>query len=224
MQVEAQNVLEIGESVVAAEPHVVAEERQHQGVGERLGDDRKVHAGDARPECKPSEHQRQQGRHQHHHGEREQEVVEAVPEPGQRLIVQKHHEVGQDGIAVHAPGADLPHQIHTHGVAAERKESRVPQAQDAAVSPDQVDCQRQHPVTQVLADESDPVGRQVERRRRGHNLVEDGHGDGHHGEHCQEPPRPLDRRPCSHSRDETPLLILRRAARLREQSARPRSE
>ena len=38
-------------------------------------------------------------------------VVEPVPEPGQRLIVQKHHEVGQDRIAVHAPRADLPHQI-----------------------------------------------------------------------------------------------------------------
>ncbi len=119
--------------------------------------------------------------------EREREVVEAVPEPGQRLPVQKHHEVGQDGIAVHAPGADLPHQIHAHRVAAERKKSRVPEAQDAAVSPDQVDRQRQHPVTQILADESDSEGREVKRGRRGHNLVEDGHGDGHHGEHCQKP-------------------------------------
>ena len=98
--------------------------------------------------------------------DREQEVVEAVPEPGQRLIVQKHHEVGQDRIAVHAPGADLPHQIHAHGVAAERKKRRVPEAQNAAVAPDQVDCQRQHPVTQVLADESDPEGARGETRTK----------------------------------------------------------
>ncbi len=118
-------------------------------------------------------------RHQHHHEQREREMVEAVPEPGQRLIVQKHHEVGQNGIAVYAPGADLPHQIHTHGVAAERKKGRVPQAQNAAVAPDQVDGQRQHSVTQILADESDPEGRKVKRGRSGHNLIEDRHGNGH---------------------------------------------
>jgi hypothetical protein len=63
---------------------------------------------------------------------------------------------GKHGIAVHAPRADLPHQIHAHGVAAERKKSRVPQAQNAAVAPDQIDRQRQHPVAQVLADQRDP--------------------------------------------------------------------
>ncbi len=201
MQVEAQDVLEIGESVVAAEPHVVAEERQHQSVGERLRDDRKVHAGDARPECKPPEHERQQAWHQRHHDEREREVVEAVPEPGQRLVVQKHHEVGQHGIAVHAPGADLPHQIHAHGVAAQREESRVAQAQDAAVSPDQVERQRQHPVAQVLADQRDPEGREMKRGRSGHSLVEDWHRDSHHGEHrqkpCSAPIRPPDPPPRS---------------------------
>ncbi len=163
MQVETQDVLEIGEPVIAAEPHIVAEERQHQGVGERLRDDRKVHAGDARPECEPPEHQRQEARHQHHHQEREREVIEAVPEPGQRLIVQKHHEIGQNGIAVNAAGADLPHQVHTHGVAAERKKSRVSEAQDTAVAPDQVHRQRQHAVTQVLADECDPESRNMRR-------------------------------------------------------------
>ena len=39
MQVETQDVLEIGETVVAPESHIVAEEREHQGVGERLCDD-----------------------------------------------------------------------------------------------------------------------------------------------------------------------------------------
>ena len=67
MQIETQNVFEIGKSVVAAKAHVIAEERQHQGIGERLRDDRKIHAGDPRPECKPPERKCQQSRHEHHH-------------------------------------------------------------------------------------------------------------------------------------------------------------
>ena len=163
MQVEAEDFLEVGKAVVAAEAHVVAEERQHQRVGQGLRDDRKVHSGHARTERKPAEHQRQQGRHQNHHEEGEREVVEAVPEPGQRLIVQKHHEVGQDGIAVHASPADLAHQIHAHGVTAKREKCRVAETQDAAVSPDEVERERQHPVAHVLADQGDPEGREVKR-------------------------------------------------------------
>ena len=103
------------------------------------------------------------------------EMVEAVPKPRQRLPVEEHHEVGQDGIAVHAPRADLAHQIHAHGVAAERKEGRVPEAQNAAVSPDQIHGQRQQRIAEILADQREPVGRDVKRRRRGHNQIEDGH-------------------------------------------------
>ena len=44
---EAQYVLEVGHAVVAAQAHVVAEERQQQGEGHRLGDDREINAGDA---------------------------------------------------------------------------------------------------------------------------------------------------------------------------------
>src|ERR1051326_8224292 len=80
MQVETQNVFEIGECGVGAESHVVAEKSEHQGVGERLRNDRKVHAGDARPKSKPPEHQRQQGRCERHHDQREQEMIEAVPD------------------------------------------------------------------------------------------------------------------------------------------------
>ena len=38
---KAEDALEIGEAVVAAEAGVVAEEQQHEGKGERLGDDGK---------------------------------------------------------------------------------------------------------------------------------------------------------------------------------------
>ena len=47
LHVEAENVLEIGEAVVAAEAHVVAEEGEQQRIGQRLGDDRQIDAGDA---------------------------------------------------------------------------------------------------------------------------------------------------------------------------------
>ena len=153
VQVEAEEVLEVGEAVVAAEAHVVAEERQHQRVAERLRDDREVDARHARPEREPAEHQREQRRHEHHHQHREPEVVEPVPEPRQPLPVQEHHEVGQHRIAVDAARADLPHQVHAHRVAAEREERRVAEAEDAAVAPDEIDGQREHRVAQVLADE-----------------------------------------------------------------------
>ena len=44
LDVEAQNVLEIGQAVIAAETHVVAEEGQQQGESHRLGDDRQIDA------------------------------------------------------------------------------------------------------------------------------------------------------------------------------------
>ena len=58
--------------------------------------------------------------------------------------------------------SDLAHQIHAHGVATERKERRVAEAQDAAVPPDEIDRERQHRVAQVLADQGEPVGRKVQ--------------------------------------------------------------
>ena len=139
MQVEAQDILEVREAVVAAEPHVVAEERQHQRVGQRLRDDRQIHAGDPRTKRQPAEHQRKQPRHHHHHQRREPEHVEAMPEPRQRLPIQEHHEIRQHRIAVHATRADLPHEIHAHGIAAEREERRMPEPQDAAVAPHEID-------------------------------------------------------------------------------------
>src|SRR2546429_5569108 len=49
-------------------------------------------------------------RRQRHHGEREQEMVEAVPEPGQRLPVQKHHEIGQYRSEEHT--SELQSRLH----------------------------------------------------------------------------------------------------------------
>ena len=59
LNVEAENVLEIGQAVIAAEAEIVAEERQQQRVGHRLCDDREIDAGDARTERQPAEAERQ---------------------------------------------------------------------------------------------------------------------------------------------------------------------
>ena len=99
LQVEAQEVLEVGQPVVAAEAHVVPEERQHQREGHRLGDDREIDASDARAEGEPAEHEGERARHQDRQQEREGEGIEAPPVPGQFLPIEEHHEVGQQGMA-----------------------------------------------------------------------------------------------------------------------------
>ena len=47
LHVEAEDVLEVGQAVIAAEAEIVAEEGEHQREGHRLGDDREIDAGDA---------------------------------------------------------------------------------------------------------------------------------------------------------------------------------
>jgi len=42
--------------------------------------------------------------------------------------VQEHHEVGENRHAIDAAAADLAHQVHAHGIAAERKEGAVAEA------------------------------------------------------------------------------------------------
>ena len=46
LQAETEDVLEISQAVVAPEAHLVAEEGEHQGIGQCLGDDREIHPGD----------------------------------------------------------------------------------------------------------------------------------------------------------------------------------
>ena len=65
--VEAEDVLEIGQAVIAAETEIVAEEAEHQRIGQRLGDDRQIDAGDAAAKRQPAEHESERARHQHDH-------------------------------------------------------------------------------------------------------------------------------------------------------------
>ena len=169
LDVEAEDVLEVGQAVVAAEAEVVAEEGELQRVGQRLGDDRQIDAGDARAEGEPAEGEGEHAGHQHHHQRRVGERVEAPPGDRQLLPVQEHHEVGQDRIGVDAARADLAHQIHAHRVAAEREEGAVAERQDAAIAPHQVERQREDRVAHVLAEQRDDVGRHGEGRVARHD-------------------------------------------------------
>ena len=47
LHVEAEDVLEVGQAVIAAEAEIVAEEAEQQRIGHRLRDDREIDAGDA---------------------------------------------------------------------------------------------------------------------------------------------------------------------------------
>src|SRR5262249_47097765 len=60
-------------------------------------------------------------------------------------------------------------------VAAEREERAVPEREDAAVTPDQVDRQRQDRVAHVLAEQRHEIRRHVEERRRRQQQVEQRH-------------------------------------------------
>src|SRR5262245_39072881 len=91
--------------------------------------------------------------------------------------VQKHHEIGQNRVAVDAARADLAHQVHAHGVAAEGEEGAVAERKDAAEAPDQVDRQREQRIGQVLADQRHRIGRHVIGAVRGHREIEEGDGD-----------------------------------------------
>ena len=171
LHVEAQDVLEVGQAVVAAEAEIVAEEGEQQRIGHRLRDDRQIHARDAGAEGEPAEAEGEQARHDQHHQRGKPEHVEAVPVPGQLRIVQEHHEVRQDRVAVDAAAADLAHQVHAHRVAAEREEGAVAEREDAAIAPDQVDREREDGVADIFAPERDEIGRHLQERARGQQQV-----------------------------------------------------
>ncbi len=160
---KSEDVLEIGEAVISAKAHVVAKERQQQGVGHGLGDNGQINAGDARAEGEPAEDEGQQTRDEHHHDCGEPEHVEAVPEPGQLLVIQENHEVGQDGIGVDTAIPDLAHQVHAHGVAAEREEGAVAERENAAIAPDQIQRECQSGIAEVFAEKRDQITRHPQR-------------------------------------------------------------
>ena len=91
------------------------------------------------------------------------------------MPVQEHHEVRQDRIGIDAARADLPHQIHAHGITAEREERAVAKRENAGIAPDQVDRQRQQRVADIFAEQRHRIGRDVERRALRHEQIEQRH-------------------------------------------------
>ncbi|MGC4094082.1 MAG: hypothetical protein QM756_40465 [Polyangiaceae bacterium] len=173
MQRVAVNLLEIGEAVVATEAGLVAEEQQHQGESERLRDDREVDATNARAERQEAEAVGEQPRRHQGGDQREEEAVHRLPEPGQLLPVEEHHEVGQLA-AIDTSFTDGQHQGHAHGVAAHGEEHAMAQAQDAGVTPEQVHGDGHGRVTQELAEQRHQVVRQLQRRA-GRQRIEQWH-------------------------------------------------
>ena len=113
-------------------------------------------------------------------------MLEAVPIDRQFRPVQEHHEVRQDRVGVDAARADLPHQVHAHGVAAEREEGAMAEREDAAIAPDQVDRQRQHREAKILAEQRHEIRRQMKRRRRRQHQIEHRHQNADDGQDDEE--------------------------------------
>ena len=111
-------------------------------------------------------------------------MLGAGPVPGKRFPVEKHHEVGQVAV-IHAVATDAAHEVHAHGVAAERKEQAVAEAQNAAVAPHEIERQRRDGVAHDLADKRHGVSRQVQRMRGRQHQRTHRH-DHHHRQHERE--------------------------------------
>jgi len=109
-----------------------------------------------------------------------------VPVPGQLLPVQEHHEIRQDRVAVGAAIADLAHQVHAHGVAAEGEEGAVAEAEDTEVTPNQVHRYRQQGVTQVFTQQGDGIGADIQGAVFRHEQVQRADHNQGGEEHAQE--------------------------------------
>src|SRR6202034_4143251 len=104
-------------------------------------------------------------------------MLEAVPGIRQLFPIQKHHEIRQNRIGIDAAGADLTHQIHTHGIAAEREERALAERKNAAIAPDQIDRQSEDRVTEIFSEQCHQIGGDVEVGGLRHREIEHRHGD-----------------------------------------------
>jgi len=113
-------------------------------------------------------------------------------------------------MAVDAARTDLAHQIHAHRVAAERKESAVPERQDAAIAPDEIEGERQDRVGEVFAEQHHRAGADMEKRVRRHQQIGDGHKNGEGGQQGEENAAAIVRHFEKAREDHCPTLIARR--------------
>ena len=87
---------------------------------------------------------------------------------------------------IDAARTDLAHEIHAHGVTAEREERAVAERQNSAIAPDQIERERQDGVAEVFAEQRHDIGRHVKGRARRQEQIEQRNHRGQQGEHAQE--------------------------------------
>jgi len=109
-------------------------------------------------------------------------VAGTHPVPGQFFPVQKHHEIGQIGLIV-AVATNRAHQIHAHGIAAERKKETMPEAQHPAHAPDEIERQRRDHVAHDLAGQRQRKRRNVQQMALREQHMASRHADRHSKEH-----------------------------------------
>jgi hypothetical protein len=78
-------------------------------------------------------------------------MIEAVPVPGQFLPIQEDHEVRQIRVAIDSAGTYGAHEVHAERIAPQSEERAVPQAQNAHITPYEIEAQRQNGIADVLA-------------------------------------------------------------------------
>ncbi len=206
LHVEAEDILEIRQAVIAAKAHIVAEEGEEQGIGQRLRDDREIDTRHAGAEGEPAEHKGQQARREQHHQHGIGEEIEAPPGHRQLLVVQEDHEIRQDRVTIDPARADLPHEIHAHGIAAEREERAVAKAEDAAIAPGEIKRDREHCIGQVFAEQHHGAGGDVKRRARRECQIPDWHQQHQRRQHDEEHQSPpLDQLQEAHCQHGTAL-------------------
>ncbi len=71
---------------------------------------------------------------------------------------------GSSGLPYTPTRTDLAHEVHPHRIAAQREESGMSESENPAISPHQIDSERQERIRHVLADQGHCVGRHVQTR------------------------------------------------------------
>ena len=143
---------DVGQAVGAAGEPLLADQQDHEGGGQRLGEDREVRAAHPLPEHQQAQHAAPPAvGSTHHHGQREHRVAERLPQ--RRQLSRRRSTTMKSG---RLPGAGVDQlQVHAHRVAAEAEEHALAEGEHAAVPPGQVDADRDDREAEVLA----PAGR-----------------------------------------------------------------
>ena len=104
--------------------------------------------------------------------------------PRQLFPIKKHHEVWQVAFVI-TVGANLPHQVHAHGIAPNGKEQTMPQRQNTGVAPDQIHGQRANGVAHDFANQTDGVVAKVQPMTFRHHQIHEWHTKAHKQERYQ---------------------------------------